>query len=70
MSTHCVKRDGVTRFTGTANDCFAWLLKAQSQSIDWACKHEGWSIEPIPELRVLDGERHDSHANDWKGRPS
>jgi hypothetical protein len=50
-----VKRDGVVQetFAGpdpvqNSNDAFAWLLRNQGQSVDWAIRHEGWEItEPI-----------------------
>jgi hypothetical protein len=46
-----VKRDGAVQATfdsddpvKNSNDAFAWLLGHQSQSVDWAVKHEGWEI--------------------------
>lgn len=48
MSTHTVwtvSRDGERRASfGTYWDAAAFLLGAQGQSIDWACKWEGWAI--------------------------
>lgn len=51
-----VKRDGQVKatFNGddptkNSNDAFAWLLKHQGMSTDWAIKHEGWEItDPVP----------------------
>jgi hypothetical protein len=40
-----VTKDGKERFAGTSNECFVYILKNQSQSVDWACKYEGWKIE-------------------------
>lgn len=45
--THNVKKDGAILFTGTENQCFMWLINHQSQSVSWACKYEGYSIEKI-----------------------
>ena len=42
---YCVKRDGIIHFIGTSDQCFAWLLKVQCQSVERACAYEGWSIE-------------------------
>lgn len=46
-----VKRDGIVQetFAGpdpvqNSNDAFAWLLRHQGQSVDWATRHEGWEI--------------------------
>jgi hypothetical protein len=43
-----VRRDGRTleTFQGpdAANDAFAWLLRHQPMSTDWAIKYEGYSI--------------------------
>lgn len=46
-----VKRDGIVQETfrspdpvRNSNDAFAWLLRHQGQSVDWAIKHEGWEI--------------------------
>lgn len=40
-----VTRDGKELFIGTENECFAWLLNHQCQSVDWAIKYEGYKIE-------------------------
>jgi hypothetical protein len=43
-----VCRDGVALTDAMPeNDAFAWLLHHQGQSVDWACKYEGYSIEPV-----------------------
>ena len=52
-----VKRDGIVQetFSGgdpvqNSNAAFAWLLRHQGQSVDWAVRHEGWEItEPAPD---------------------
>lgn len=41
--------DGVEKFRGTYNECLMKLHRLQSQSWDWAMKHEGWTIKPINE---------------------
>lgn len=40
-----VTRDGKQQFAGTHNQCFAYILNHQSQSVEWAMRHEGWDIE-------------------------
>lgn len=39
-------QDGKVKFTGTENECYYKLQNLQSQSADWAMKHEGWEICP------------------------
>lgn len=46
-ATHRVTRDGTELYRSTADECFVWLLHHQGQSVDWACKHGGYAIEPI-----------------------
>ena len=41
---HQVRHDNELLFGGSANQCFEWLLKHQSCSVNHACKHEGYSI--------------------------
>lgn len=59
-----VTHHDVPKFAGsTHNECFVWLLKNQSSSVDRATKHEGWSIktreqvlnDPDPETIVMVG---------------
>ena len=40
-------KDGEVKFTGTENGCYLKLQGLQSQSADWAMRHEGWKIEPV-----------------------
>jgi hypothetical protein len=47
MNTHKTTRDGKTVFEGSAGECWIYIHKHQSQSVDWACKYEGWKIEPM-----------------------
>jgi hypothetical protein len=56
-STHCVvyvpwdgEKDlpAQIKFCGSHNDCFAWILNNQGQSVDWAIKHGGYSIQAAP----------------------
>lgn len=44
MATHRVTRDGVEKFQGSEDECFVFIHRAQGQSVDWACKWEGWDI--------------------------
>jgi hypothetical protein len=50
-----VRRDGQVKAvfdsgdeTDDHNAAFKWLLQHQPQSVDWACRHEGWSIVTVP----------------------
>ncbi len=43
---HTVSRDGIVKFVGTPNECFIYVLKNQSCSVDHATKYEGWKIGP------------------------
>lgn len=49
-----VKRDGKVKAvfdtgdeTRDRNSAFEWLLKHQPQSVDWALRYEGWSIDTV-----------------------
>ena len=44
---HELRHDGRLYRKGDETDCYAALHRLQSQSWDWAMKHEGWTIEPI-----------------------
>ena len=46
-NTHCVKNNRETQFTGTYNECFTYILNHQPQSVNWATKFGGWSIDRI-----------------------
>lgn len=55
-----VSRDGELKFAGVylskdeaENAAFAYLLKTQGQSVDYATKHGGWLINTITDNRVL-----------------
>lgn len=45
-----VTHNGVEKCVGTHNECFAYILRHQSASVDHALKHEGWKIEPVDAL--------------------
>lgn len=45
--THRVTRDYVEQYRGTEDGCWVYVLKAQSMSVDWAMKYEGWDIAPL-----------------------
>lgn len=60
-----VTHHDIPKFAGaTHNECFKWLLKNQSCSVDRATKHEGWAIktreqvvnDPDPETIVVIGK--------------
>lgn len=40
-----VLHDGVWKYSGTHNECFAFIMRSQGQSVDHAIKYEGWQIE-------------------------
>lgn len=42
-----LKHKGEHIFTGTENACYFKLQRTQSQSADWAMKHEGYTITPL-----------------------
>ena len=44
-----LRLDGKLLFRGTENECQINLHKRQNQSIDWAMKYEGYTINPITE---------------------
>ena len=44
-----LRRDGKFIFRGTENECYMKLQRIQSQSFDWAMKHEGYTITPTME---------------------
>jgi hypothetical protein len=46
---HVVTHDAKAMFTGTHNECFAYILNHQGQSVDYALKHGGWRIDPYAE---------------------
>lgn len=68
-----VKRDGKPlTLAMTPNEAFAWLLRHQSMSTDWALKHEGYSIEPIAawdeaKAKTLKGQARGlmRHDHEW-----
>lgn len=39
-----LSRDSEVFFTGTHNECFAKLLYSQRNSVDWAMRHDGYTI--------------------------
>lgn len=43
---YLVKHNDEVMFSGTHNQCFAYIMNHQSQSVDWAIKYEGWEIVP------------------------
>lgn len=48
----CVRRDGVRvspTYVAREDEAAAWLLRHQAHSPDWACTHEGYSIDPVTE---------------------
>ena len=53
MYTFIIKQDGIEKkkFEHEANDYepFKWLLRNQGQSVSYALKYGGWSVEAIDE---------------------
>lgn len=45
--THKVTQDNVIQFKGSENECWVYILKHQSQSVDYATTFGGWKIEPF-----------------------
>lgn len=41
-----LRRDGHACVTGTYPECMAYIHRVHSFSLDWALKHEGYSIAP------------------------
>lgn len=48
-ATYNVTHDGEMRYEGTKDQCWVFILRHQSQSVDWAMKYEGWKITNIGE---------------------
>lgn len=46
-ASHIVKRMGIYKFSGTANECFLYIHRAQGNSVDYALKYGGWTLEPL-----------------------
>ena len=44
---YIVRKDGVELFRGTHNECFGFIHKNQGQSVDYATKWGGYSIDSI-----------------------
>jgi hypothetical protein len=44
-----VLRGGDEKFRGTEPECFRFIVFGQGQSVDYATKHGGWTLEPVPE---------------------
>lgn len=40
-------------FTGTQDECWRHVQRAQAQSVDWALKWGGWKIEPVVQIVVV-----------------
>lgn len=50
---HILKRDNVEVFRGSEDQCFEWVHNHHSFSFAWACRHEGYSLEPVIEPHML-----------------
>ena len=48
-----VTKNGKFKFAGTHNECFAFILNNQGQSVHHAVTYEGWNI-----TEVKDGTAH------------
>jgi hypothetical protein len=40
-----VCKNGKFRFSGTANECFRYILRHQGQSFAWAVRYGRWSLK-------------------------
>lgn len=47
-------RDGQHVMTGAMQECWAYIHRTHSFSVDHACRHEGYKIEPA--IRKAKGE--------------
>lgn len=56
VDEHQLTHKGEVIFVGTSSQCYMKLQQSQSQSADWAIKHEGWKVEPtgkqMPDPRI------------------
>lgn len=57
-----VTQDGETIKSGLATvyDAYKWLHRRQSQSVDWAIRHEGWDIVFIQDGMVVQSYKQDA----------
>jgi len=53
-ASHVACKNDLPLFAGTANDCFLHIHRTQSQSVDWACKNNGYAIMTVEEFSALD----------------
>lgn len=53
-ATHVACKNDLPLFAGTVNDCWLYIHRTQSQSVDWACKNNGYAIMPVEEFSALD----------------
>lgn len=63
MQVFKLTHNGQTIYKGAENSCFIVLQKKQSQSAEWAIKHEGWKVEPlecseIESVEILKADRY------------
>ena len=42
--TYEVRKDGALLFRGPEAECWNYVHKSTSSSVDWAMKYEGWTI--------------------------
>lgn len=60
MNVYEVRRDGKLLFVGPEAECWHFIHKHTSYSVDWAMKYEGWTITPkFP-------ENENDAAPDWR----
>ena len=57
---YAVFKSGQLRFKGTYDECFAYILNHQPQSISWALCHGGWAVDEIS------GETNDNQTNNQR----
>lgn len=53
-ATHVACKNDLPLFAGTADGCWIHIHRTQSQSVDWACKNNGYAIMTVEEFSALD----------------
>jgi hypothetical protein len=53
-ATHVACKNDLPLFAGTADGCWVHIHTTQGQSVDWACKNNGYAIMTVEEFSALD----------------
>lgn len=61
-----VRRDGVpvSPYMASENDASTWLMRHQAQSVDWACKHNGYSIDSVTDHTETETDENTDQEDD------